>query len=671
MLARCIAHALGNDSTYWATLRSELPNPLRGIDGWLLLRVGANLHPASNIDEADSLAAWFISDPQWPHIIVSSLDGRWNLKLARDFVETVGYKVSNATYHRLETWIAEYHDHWSAEDEKRRPESLPSAHGITAYRLLGALPGTRLSINARSRLKELRRKFDNHVPEPGDSMRGGLITSVIPDNIADNWSADDWKQRLLNLNDPKFCSHPAKWRQLTPDSMGEYTLTQLASQLGRLAKSAPYRYLTHARHFDNSVPPRAREAVLAGIASTRPPDHCTGAEPWEKLGDDEVIEIVARPDYMEEPECDRQIAWIVNERPHAYWPDEVINRLVTLAQGTVSAGTTIPESGDLMMYRTNETGSSALHALGAVAKNQKKRQSQVLAVAIELSEHDNAGRRAASVAAALRCYDSDPVAATALVLSVSAEPGNAAEREMIHALLWFAIKDEKHETQLLAQQRLLALARSDDEHIAHMGGLVVGELRKHSILDDHEFKTLLDANVNVRRGAAENVGSYLANDDIPIMFLELALWLADDPDEKTGDFIAHGFARGTAHNFVRDLDYLHRLLNTNAARRNLHDLIRVCDQQDHLLPMADQIISLSATATSLKLTEFEYWRLWNNRRKAVGILARLAEEAERKADFETRTRAFDAWDSLLEIDDPAAGGAFDTRLKSDTWDASP
>ncbi len=670
LLARCMAHDLHRDPSGWAGLLGDLPDPPREIDGWLLLRVGANL-PAGAGDAADILARWFMSDPGWARVCSERLDGRWSLKLVRGFVVRIGVEISDAVFKRLESWIADYRDPWSVEDEERRPETMPTAVGVTAYRLLGELPENRLSINSRSHLLELGRKFDGKLPEEEGRMRGGSVRSVVPERVADGWSVTKWRRHLKDLAQ----SNPARdfWamHQLDEDSIGEYTLSALTSQLRGLAYAYPKRYLAHARAFDASVPPEAREALLASVTMTEAPDHYSGPEPWEGLGDTEVVEIVASPQYLDEPSCARQIAWIVAGRPRATWPDQVIKRLVEMACGETSAGLTLDNTFGLLGYRMNETACAALRALGQVAEYQPERQPEVLAVAGELIEHNDPGRRASAAAAAVKCFESDPARVTDLVLLVAKAPLVAAENEMIHALIWFAAQARSPETRDIARERLLALTKSEDEHISEQGGHIVVALRRQDLLSDRDLEGLLTGDPHVRLGAAKEIGAAYAGGYSSPWLLERALRLADDPDKKTGDAVIHGFASGPADGFTRDLDYLRRLLATGAAHRNLHVLIDACDRQDQLLSVADQVISLCDAAAAPEEHEVEYWSRWENSRTAVGILARLAEEAEREQDHNIRIRAFDAWDRLLEVGDPSAAGAFDMRLASDVWDSQP
>jgi hypothetical protein len=664
LLSQCLTQHLTQAPTAWARLQSELARPLRKLDGWLLLRVGANLPPGST-DAADILASWFVSDPRWAQIDIGSHGSGWELRLAREFVARVGDDVSESTYRELERWILDYRDRWTSDDERRRPEATPSAAGVTAYQLLIQLPEHRLSINARTRLGELRRKFDERLAKWIEGVKGGYVGSVIPDDTADRWSVEEWKCRLTDPKLPEHGGGPATWHELGPDGFGEYTLRQLITQLHRLAEIDPTRYAEHARAFDGSIPGDAREAVLSGIARTEAPDRYARSTPWERLDDAEIAEVLARAEYLPEPACARRLGWIVSARPRFQWPDTVVTRLKSIAHGTTSAGTIMTDEFGLLAYRMNETACSAMHALGELAKHDPARRAEVLSVAAALVEHEDVGRRAAAAAAAVGCYAHDPETVAALVVKAAKDPRVAAERDIMGSLIWLTVKSGDRRICDAARQRLLALAGSASELIAKRGGHAIVALRMHGRLGDREVAERLACGKHVRRGAAEEAGVLLKDGDTPAWLLELALRLADDPDDGVADAVVHGLAYGPVEGFARDPEFLRRLLGTRSGKRNLGAIIDACDRRDCLLPIADRVVDMARAAASTSNGDVEFWRRYHGTRRAVDVLARLVEEAERESEFAVRTTALDAWDALLDSCELSAAAAFDKRVMND------
>ena len=149
----------------------------------------------------------------------------------------------------------------------------------------------------------------------------------------------------------------------------------------------------------------------------------------------------------------------------------------------------------------------------------------------------------------------------------------------------------------------------------------------------------------------------------PGWLLDLALALADDPDEQTGDSILQGFRRGVAARLTEDPVFLDRLLGTEACRRDVAPVVEACDRLDRLTPLADRILKLAAAAASHGQDVPDSWKHYRHVSSVVGLLARLAEEAERNSDFGLRAEALDAWDRLLEAGVDWAIQAFDERVK--------
>jgi hypothetical protein len=670
LIACFLAHDLSRDS--WRSLLGELPAPLRDIDAWLLLRVGANLPADADSVVADLLAEWLMTDRKWAYVRVSHLRGRWDLHLARAFVASIGPLLSEEQYQRFESWLAGYREVWTPEDEqlrwqyaKQTGRLIPNIIGATAYRLLPEL-GNRLSGRSRYLLGVLGRKLDDRLRELLDlGLVGGWVGSVIPDEVADRWSVQQWVECLT---DPSLSmhGHPAKWHKLGPSTVGEYSLESLVSQLRRLSEKAPHRYLPLARALDATIAAEARTAVLSGITRPTLSDRLTVEHTWEPLDDSSVAEIVLMPAYLQEPMCSRQIAWIVAERPSYPWPELVVELLLRMAQ--VDTRTTFLEkrsSMGLTNYRWNEDACVALFALGNLARQHHDRQPQVLAVAAHLVDHEDPGRRASAAVAAMQCFDTDPDASASVLLAAADDPEVACERDVIWPLYRLAIdKPSGQSMRAAARERLLALSRDERERIAEWGGRAAVALRWHGLVADEELAVILSEGGPVRRGAARTVSDLLEHHEIPGWLRDLTVSLANDLDSKTGNTILMAFSGKAGDHLDTDHELLRALLDTEAFKIRPGPLIKGCDQQDRLLPIAERIVDTARAVAAGRAEHQPRRHRWHEDAELADLLPRLVEEAEREDELTIRTDALDAWDALIEAGVYSAWSALDDRLQS-------
>jgi hypothetical protein len=123
------------------------------------------------------------------------------------------------------------------------------------------------------------------------------------------------------------------------------------------------------------------------------------------------------------------------------------------------------------------------------------------------------------------------------------------------------------------------------------------------------------------------------------------------------------FKHGPAAELIRDRNLLARLLDTAACKRDMGPLVEACDRQDSLLPIAGKILELAASVSSGQLQVPMSWTDYHNLTSVVGLVARLAEEAESQGQYSWRTDALNAWDTLLEAGVAHAADALDARVE--------
>lgn len=668
MLARNVAESLASGEMTLPELIRELPTDLREIDGWLLLRLGAALPEQDATSTrvhsiADELCRWLISDDRWLRLSIGMADS-WNLRLAREFITKIAALVSEEVYRDLESRIVNYSDSWSAEQERQRISGgwlhHPTRSGLTAWRLLPALPERRRSQRARRTLQELDRKFRGFREYPLPS--GGTVTSVIPERIANEWSVEEWITKLESAQASEG-TRRRKPHQLDSHTVGVFEVRQLAEQLERLARRAPRKYVEHARAFDETVPAPVRARLLTGVTSAEPPQGLATASGWEPLDDGAVGDVLRRPQYLREPACLRAVARTVRDRPEHAWSDDVVDHLIAVGSGASQAALDRNNKLGLLTYRFNEIACMALEALAAVARNHEDRRGRLLALAVDLATHDDPGRRASAAALAAACASASPDRATTALLTAAGNPEVAMEPDVRNALL--ALATDPHATtgsRRTACELLLNAIDDPREDVATTAGQVALRLREFEVIDDAKLEAVI-AGSPVARGGIAIVLTPRLQKEPPEWLLDLTVRLADDPDEKTGDLVVQTLRYPPASRLVEDRVFLGRLLKTSAARRDDRALLEACDRQNTLIPLADRILDLASTAAAEPAGSSTNWKRHRHVSGVVGLIARLVEETERENEFDLRTRALDAWDRLIEAGTAEAGRAFDDQVR--------
>ncbi|HHQ47678.1 MAG TPA: hypothetical protein ENK19_02180 [Acidobacteria bacterium] len=661
LLAAGLAHELGERPQQLDELLREMPTPLREVDGWLLLATGARL-PAHATKAADLLLRWFMSEPRWAQIRVGHTGSS---SPVRRFVEAVGTAASEETFRELEDWLLAYRDPWTEEEELQRIDRqrqlntpIPSRVGETAHLLLPLLPAERLSLRARRRLGELRRKF-------GEGMRVDIdagaswVRSEVPDEVAVSWTASEWLKRLRDPNLRRYPRAVMSSTQLGKEVVTEYSLSMLASQLASLASRKPRRFLPLALRLEPADPWEIREKLLFVISPRRRPRELPADAPWEPLDDEEVASIVVRPAYLEEPEADRLLAWVVSDRPAYRWPESIRQRLAVAAKQGVRAG--ISRDHGLTNYRLNETGCAALDAIAALAVRHEDLRSWALGIASDVAASPDPGRRASAGAIAAACGPETSREAVELLLTVAADPVGAAEREVTSALYRLALGDRDGEKPFKRQaiEFLLAMAHHDNESVANSGGEAAVWLRWKDVIGDEEIQQVRACGTSARRGMANVVQQLLVEENRPGWLCELAIVLAGDADRQTSQTVVFTFLHPESSTLLHDRDLIDRLISgAVGAGHDIGPIVEACDREALLRPVSGVVLS---TAGALSGTpDGQGWRAAHH---LTGLLARLVEEAEREGDFGLRNQALDAWDELLEAGVAFARTALAARLE--------
>ncbi len=451
------------------------------------------------------------------------------------------------------------------------------------------------------------------------------MVSVVPDSVARSWSPSKWRLELASSSK----GEKRKWRPIESGGMGAYDVDTFSSQLRTLASNEPERFVPVATAFDESVPARARASVLAGLLCTRRPQN--SAESWKPLSSDLLFPILSRPCYVDEPECAKDIAWVVRDRPDMEWPACVLARLETIAREAPPSGPFVDKDDDngLLTFRLNDEACVAFDALAAVAKDSPERQLSLLQLAEDMVNHPCPGRRASAGVAAATAFHLDPRRAANVVLTVAQDDVICAEPHVKHSVLWLArSQSAPRDLVSLARARVTGLTRSSSRHAAEFGGVAALALLRDGAIDLNEALPLLDNSADAKRAAARNLIHWMEDGDDWDTGFQLAVQWASDEDQLTADTIYIVFRSANVSSLLSDrLEFIHELLALPAASRNVDDILEAFEKTNRLLPIADVVL---AAAKALGRAEAGHGYRSGD---VCGRLARLMEEAEQARNF--------------------------------------
>jgi hypothetical protein len=665
LLARCLARQLDDEETDWDTIIAQLPEPLRPIDGWLLLRAGKHLTERSRA-AADAAAAWLAQEDRFATLQIGWRDRDTDLRLAREFAEALGHSMSERAFSDFETWVLDYRDEWTAEDERRRFEWFneghpkPSRHGLLAYRVLGVLPWERLSPRGRARLAEVRQKFDpvkDTFLAPVDGGGGGTIAQRVPSDVQARWSAEEWIRQLRSApeHDRKAVQDGEHWR------VREFGV--LKQGLAQRIREDPSSQLSLVEALIRADPPLRDElypALLSSIAELGAGERA--------LDDDTLASLASRPVFVERESCALELARAVGERPRYEWPEVVLQRMEAIATSPDAPprrAKTSPKDVDWVAAdQWSDAPSRALQALANLARHHVGLRPRGLRVAAQMVEHTRPERRAAAGELAWCCKSADRILAASLMLRACADPEVAASRGGLGIL--FALLDDlaEGEERIEEVRRLLKpLCAHEQPHVARRGGHALMGLALRDLIDLTGIRAALEGAPEARLGAAEQLVAWLDSCRHHTWFRALVLDLADDPDRRVGDEVFRNVASARHRDLLRDDEIVEGLVSSRAGRRNPDYLVEALDDENRLLPVAGILLRIAAdlAAAGSPDSTSDPWLRWHTLREITSQLARLVEECEREGELPTRSRALDAWDELIQAHPFALGSSIRER----------
>ncbi len=650
-LSQAFAASISRRDATWTDLVDRLPNPLRDIDGWLLMRIGIRLDASAPSQTWSDATAWFMSDARWAHLRIGRVGNRLQYNLANEFLKNVTEQLPARGFAEVEAWLLHYRDPWTIADEEFRSRGLsdgrilPSRRGETAYLLLPALNPNRWMESTRAYFDSLCRRFDQHKEHlfREQSMSGGSVISIVPDIAAERWSDAIWIKRLRTV------PTSSKWRQLDRHTVGTNTVSALESQLRSLAGRNPPRYAQLAQAFIDTSNPPPDSSFSALIDALGRKGDSPGSPP--PLDDVSYARLASHPAFLNKDACVREIANAVERRSHYPWSEAVIERLVAISRLDGHAEREDEQHG-FLQYRINEAACITLHALADLARKHSLLQARLLNLAESLIDHPQHAQRASAAKLAFSCMETNPVRASQIAFAIAQESLIAAEPDLSPWIRHIAGNDEldaliRHQ----AKDILLGLAgQTGPRRVAEAGGIGVICLRAWGIIDQESCVAAVRDNPIARKAVAKQVAHGVREVDAPRWLRAYAIELANDEDPDVGDAIFLAFWGKDSGHLLDDSGFVMSMVNSSAGRIKPEHIITACDERGSLLPINALVLAMANNLVAERDQPETPWKRGHQILQISGLLTRLYEEASRSSRAEIANQALDAMDGLIDND---------------------
>ena len=198
---------------------------------------------------ADVAIGWLLEDPT--NLTLGWTDSpRW---ATRELIEAWSPTCSQEQYEKLEAALLAYVNPY---------ETRPSA-GYGRYELLSALNPTRMSADAKRKLSELTRRFDNHAPAGPAQVEAAWVGPPIDDVASEKMSDDNWLRALA-----KHDGDGLRW--VNGELVGG--AQELAEVLGRRTGEDPERFARLGLKLTKTVPAAALNRIIGNLPGTIDPD---------------------------------------------------------------------------------------------------------------------------------------------------------------------------------------------------------------------------------------------------------------------------------------------------------------------------------------------------------------------------------------------------------------
>lgn len=474
----------------------------------------------------------------------------------------------------------------------------------------------------------------------------GTPEFAVPTDIVDQWSVDEWIDRLISA--PSLRNHGIPATEGRPRL---YRMDLLVNELRKRASANPRNFMELATAMVQStrtIPGSAYAAILESLGSPHRPQGMSGT--WLPIADADYANLLFQPAFFSCENCAHAVSMAVISRPDFPWTEAMISRLTVIATDHPESFTETRQSNRdaVALYRLNSPPCNAIVALSKIAQRNADSRSQLLAFAKAMLEHHDIGRHAAAAMLAYQCRSFDSPCAMHIILAAASTIRVAADHEIneiLLSLLWSQETPPHDKDQLHAL--VIRLYHQDCPYYREVGGVNVIALLAMNRVQRKECQSLLARDVVSRTAAAHQIRMWLTDRFAAAWIKEFALVLANDDAAKVQGAILLAFADHRCSYLLDDATFLAALAQSRAVKRDSTSLIKACDHHGNLLHMGEEILIIAHHCfADHDQTEAENHQ-HHDFNEVANLLIRLSDCASQTNLDELGVRARNAFDALI------------------------
>ncbi|MDG9719305.1 hypothetical protein [Streptomyces sp. DH24] len=404
----------------------------------------------------------------------------------RELILAVSEFLPDSMLQELETEILDVRFPWESAKSSRWHQ----------FTLLSAVPESRLSVDGRRRLGELRRRHRADEPAKPQGIKGGFIGSPISSDSANRMNDDHWLRAMQ-----KYDGDRRDWENLTGGAR------ELASVLKEQTKQDPARFAKLALRITESVNPAYSDSILMGLAEGAP---LTDPSP--------VFSAVRHIAQLGNPDNDRWLGYGLRR----YLRDVPIDLVEMLIGRATSAVDPVDET---LIIRRSDQGESSAEDIWTSGFNSARGSS--VEVLGDILLYDVDGSLTALVSPALRPLVNDPtLTVRACVAHLVHASLRHARNQAIEAFGELIQADDSLLATRPVVQLMLAIGHSDfqvlhpivqrmlyseNSKVREVGGQIAALAAAYWENGDLLTSVNAGGDVSARKGAATVCAHHLAN----------------------------------------------------------------------------------------------------------------------------------------------------------------
>lgn len=554
---------------------------------------------------------------------------------------------SDSVYRRLEDVILSYRERDELVSCRRKLERarhgygcVPNRVGLAQNVLLGALPSSRMSIQARAVAGVWREKFGPPVFSKKEPRRLLPVLSPIPRDRIARLSDRHW----LTIVSRSWPGRPS-WmlsKERKDRVYREASAEHFATDLAQMAACQPRRFAALALHISPESSQTYLGRLLGSLTDRRPPQaELPGAVVGPPATHEQFERLLEHVGFLADYGVATAFCDIIGGAADEMWPDAILSVLARYASEHPDPGSD-DDSGDLSMRELNCVRGRAAHAIGSLLFERPDLLQRFLPAIHQLVRDPVPAVRLAAVRTCGPILNIDRNLAVELFMQACS--GTEAQLVGSHSVGHF-IQFARHTHWSTLVPLIQRMVNSGDVKASEGGATWMVVAALEAGFGASQMIQYVSGAPALRKGCAIAAVALAEHESLVMVCRELLLCLFDDESEGVRNEARTIFQHRNLYAGAGFDVFARKYVHSRAFADDPWDLVRgLASHRGSLIPFSHVILDV---CTHLATTP-------SDRRELVAadlsiVLLRLYEQAHGRNDRSTQERCLDGWDSMLKL----------------------